>query len=269
MLSGVKIKLKSEILFVCEKCGKHLLKWMGRCPGCGEWNSVVEKEVSAFSASAVHSSSGNEEPGAIIPISAIQGQSHQRLDTGIDELNRVLGGGVVRRSVILVGGDPGIGKSTLLMQALSCMAEAGEKVLYVSGEESSEQLKLRAERIGIGAENFLVLVENELEAIIDKIVQIEAAVIVLDSVQSVFSQSFEAQAGTVSQVRQVASRILECIKKGSSACFIVGHVTKDGALAGPKVLEHVVDTVLYFEGERGHPYRILRAVRTDSARQAK
>ncbi|MGB6063960.1 MAG: DNA repair protein RadA [Desulfomonilaceae bacterium] len=253
--------MKSEILFVCDQCGKHLLKWMGRCPGCGEWNSVVEREVSALPTSAAHLPRGNEEPGAIVPISDIQRESHQRLDTGIDELNRVLGGGVVRRSVILVGGDPGIGKSTLLMQALGCMAAAGEKVLYVSGEESSEQLKLRAERIGIGGENFLVLVENELEAIIDKIGQVEAAVVVLDSVQSVFSQSFEAQAGSVSQVRQVASRILACIKKGSSACFIVGHVTKDGALAGPKVLEHVVDTVLYFEGERGHPYRILRAVK--------
>ena len=147
------------------------------------------------------------------------------------------------------------------MQALGHMAHAGQKVLYVSGEESSEQLKLRADRLGIRADNFLVLVENELEAIIDKISQNEAAVVVLDSVQSVFSRSFEAQAGSVSQVRQVAGRILECIKRGSSACFIVGHVTKDGALAGPRVLEHMVDTVLYFEGERGHSYRILRAVK--------
>ncbi len=257
----VKNQLKSEIVFVCEQCGKHLLKWMGRCPGCGEWNSIIEKEVRAHSRSLAQLSKSNGELGGIIPISDVRRESQERLDTGIDELNRVLGGGIVRRSVILVGGDPGIGKSTLLMQALGCMAEAGEKVLYVSGEESSDQLKLRAERIGIRAENFLLLVENELEAIVDKIGQIEAAVVVLDSVQSVFSQSFEAQAGSVSQVRQVAGRILECIKKGSSACFIVGHVTKDGALAGPKVLEHIVDTVLYFEGERGHPYRILRAVK--------
>ena len=167
----------------------------------------------------------------------------------------------MRRSVILVGGDPGIGKSTLLMQALGHMAHAGQKVLYVSGEESSEQLKLRSERVGIESDNFLVLVENELETIIDRINQSDAAVVVLDSVQSVFSRSFEAQAGSVSQIRQVAGRIIECTKRGSSASFIVGHVTKDGALAGPKVLEHMVDTVLYFEGEHGHSYRILRAVK--------
>ena len=253
--------MKSEIAFVCDHCGKHLLKWMGRCPGCGEWNSVVEKEVAVFPASSVHASRSNEDPGTVISLSEISGESRDRLGTGIEELNRVLGGGIVRRSVILVGGDPGIGKSTLLMQALGHMADAGQKVLYVSGEESSEQLKLRADRLGIRADNFLVLVENELEAIIDKISQNEAAVVVLDSVQSVFSRSFEAQAGSVSQVRQVAGRILECIKRGSSACFIVGHVTKDGALAGPRVLEHMVDTVLYFEGERGHSYRILRAVK--------
>jgi DNA repair protein RadA/Sms len=234
---------------------------MGRCPGCGEWNSVVEKEVTVFPASSAHASRSNEDPGTVISLSEISGESRDRLGTGIEELNRVLGGGIVRRSVILVGGDPGIGKSTLLMQALGHMADAGQKVLYVSGEESSEQLKLRADRVGIRSDNFLVLVENELEAIIDKISQNEAAVVVLDSVQSVFSRSFEAQAGSVSQVRQVAGRILECIKRGSSACFIVGHVTKDGALAGPRVLEHMVDTVLYFEGERGHSYRILRAVK--------
>jgi len=234
---------------------------MGRCPGCGEWNSVVEKEVTVFPASSTHASRSNEDPGTVISLSEISGESRDRLGTGIEELNRVLGGGIVRRSVILVGGDPGIGKSTLLMQALGHMANAGQKVLYVSGEESSEQLKLRADRVGIRSDNFLVLVENELEAIIDKISQNEAAVVVLDSVQSVFSRSFEAQAGSVSQVRQVAGRILECIKRGSSACFIVGHVTKDGALAGPRVLEHMVDTVLYFEGERGHSYRILRAVK--------
>ena len=253
--------MKSEIAFVCDHCGKHLLKWMGRCPGCGEWNSVVEKEVAVFPASSAHASRSDEDPGTVISLSEISGESKDRLGTGIEELNRVLGGGIVRRSVILVGGDPGIGKSTLLMQALGHMAHAGQKVLYVSGEESSEQLKLRADRLGIRADNFLVLVENELEAIIDKISQNEAAVVVLDSVQSVFSRSFEAQAGSVSQVRQVAGRILECIKRGSSACFIVGHVTKDGALAGPRVLEHMVDTVLYFEGERGHSYRILRAVK--------
>jgi DNA repair protein RadA/Sms len=253
--------LKSENVFVCGQCGKQLLKWMGRCPGCGEWNSIIEKEVTVFPASSAHASRTNEEPGAVISLSEIGGESRERLGTGIEEFNRVLGGGIVPRSVILVGGDPGIGKTTLLMQALGHIAHAGQKVLYVSGEESSEQIKLRADRVGIRADSFLVLVENELEAIMDKISQNEAAVVVLDSVQSVFSRSFEAQAGSVSQIRQVAGRVLESIKRGASACFIVGHVTKDGALAGPKVLEHMVDTVLYFEGDRGHSYRILRAVK--------
>jgi len=163
--------------------------------------------------------------------------------------------------VILLGGDPGIGKSTLLMQALGQMAGNGETVLYVTGEESAEQLKLRAHRLGINSQGFLVLAENQLETIIERMAESEASVVVLDSVQSCFSASFDSHAGSVSQVRHVAASVLDCIKRGSAACFIVGHVTKDGGLAGPKVLEHMVDTVLYFEGERGHPYRILRSVK--------
>jgi len=232
---------------------------MGRCPGCGEWNTILEQQITA---SRRHSGQPvSQEPSAVLPLAEIQGDRQPRLKTGVKELDRVLGGGIVHRSVILVGGDPGIGKSTLLMQALAKASSAGHKVLYVSGEESAEQLKLRAERLGIGGGALLVLVENELETIIEKIEATSCVVVVLDSVQSVYSRSFEAQAGSVSQVRQVAGRILETSKKGSSACFIVGHVTKDGALAGPKVLEHMVDTVLYFEGERGHAYRILRAVK--------
>jgi DNA repair protein RadA/Sms len=251
--------LKTEILFVCQQCDKRLPKWMGRCPGCGEWNTIVEREVTSSRGRSSHKVSA--ETPSLVPLAEIQGDLQPRLKTGVGELDRVLGGGIVRRSVILVGGDPGIGKSTLLMQALASMAAAGHKVLYVSGEESSEQLKLRAERLGITGNSFLVLVENELETIVEKMEGADTAVVVLDSVQSVYSRSFEAQAGSVSQVRQVAGRILESTKKGSAACFIVGHVTKDGALAGPKVLEHMVDTVLYFEGERGHAYRILRAVK--------
>lgn len=251
--------MKSEIVFVCSQCNKRLPKWMGRCPGCGEWNSVAEKEITASRGRTSHPAS--EESPSLIPLTDIRSDLQPRLKTGMVELDRVLGGGIVQRSVVLVGGDPGIGKSTLLMQALASMARRGHTVLYVSGEESSEQLKLRAERLGIASESFLVLVENELETIVDTIEGANAEVVVLDSVQSVFSRSFEAQAGSVSQVRQVAGRMLESTKKGSCACFIVGHVTKDGALAGPKVLEHMVDTVLYFEGERGHAYRILRAVK--------
>jgi len=251
--------LKTDVVFICQECGKQLPKWMGRCPSCSQWNSIVEKQiVSSRGAKIIREP---VEPGTVVPLTQIDPKPQPRLRTGIEELDRVLGGGLVPRSVVLVGGDPGIGKSTLLMQALGSLAAAGEKVLYVSGEESSEQIKMRAERLGIKSDNFLVLAENELELIIEKMGASEASVLVLDSVQSVYSRSFDAHAGSVTQVRQAAGKVLESTKKGSSACFIVGHVTKDGILAGPKVLEHMVDTVVYFEGERGHPYRILRGVK--------
>jgi len=232
---------------------------MGRCPGCGEWNTIEEKR--AASVRSTPFAQAEDVPRGIVPLPDIRGDGRPRLHTGIQELDRVLGGGMVNRSVILVGGDPGIGKSTLLMQALGKMALNGEKVLYISGEESAEQLKIRADRLAVESPNFLVLVENQLEPIIETIRESDASVVVLDSVQSVFSRSFETHAGSVSQVRHVAAGVLDCVKSGSSACFIVGHVTKEGLLAGPRVLEHMVDTVLYFEGERGHPYRILRAVK--------
>lgn len=251
--------LKTEIVFVCTECGKQMLKWMGRCPGCGEWNTVVEKQASP--SRGKRAGSPETESTGVIPLTEIRGDTVPRLKTGILELDRVLGGGLVRRSVILLGGDPGIGKSTLLMQALGAMAHRGEAVLYVSGEESLEQLKLRAERLGVQSQDFLILVENELEPIIDKMLDGSASVVVLDSVQSVFSRSSDSQPGSVNQVRQVASTVLDRIKKSEAACFVVGHVTKDGSLAGPKILEHMVDTVLYFEGERGHAYRILRGVK--------
>jgi DNA repair protein RadA/Sms len=251
--------VKSTTVFVCADCGRQLPKWAGRCPGCGAWNTIVEKEAPSRRVSAPASEGALS--GNIVSLADIPAESAPRLRTAIGELDRVLGGGLVKRSVILVGGDPGIGKSTLLMQALDSMARAGSAVLYVSGEESSEQLKLRAERLGIRPELFYVLVENELEVILDRMDESDAAVVVVDSVQSVSSRAVQSHPGSVSQVREVADRIVGRVKKGSSACFLVGHVTKDGMLAGPRVLEHMVDTVLYFEGERGHPYRILRAVK--------
>lgn len=253
--------MKTDIVFVCKECGKQLMKWMGRCPACGEWNSVVEKEVPVTKGPALHYDETKTEAGNIISLMDIKGDVRPRLRTRMGELDRVLGGGLVRGSVILVGGDPGIGKSTLLMQALDGLSRAGESVLYVSGEESSEQLKLRAERLGIRAPTFLILVENRLEPIVEKIMDAKASVVVLDSVQSVYGRSVPSHPGSVGQVREVADSVSGRIKASGSACFIVGHVTKDGVLAGPKVLEHMVDTVLYFEGERGHPYRILRAVK--------
>jgi DNA repair protein RadA/Sms len=253
--------LKTDITFVCSACGKHLMKWMGRCPGCGEWNSVMEQEASHRKRAALAEESEGNDSGTIVPLPEIRGDARPRLRTGLGELDRVLGGGLVRRSVVLVGGDPGIGKSTLLMQALGSLARLGETVLYISGEESSEQLKLRADRLGVAEATFLVLVENRLEEILDRIAETESRVIVLDSVQSMSGRSVQSHPGSVAQVREVADGISARIKASNAACFLVGHVTKDGVLAGPKVLEHMVDTVLYFEGERGHPYRILRAVK--------
>jgi DNA repair protein RadA/Sms len=253
--------LKGDTVFVCTECGKQLAKWMGRCPGCGEWNCIAERDVKRSKGHAARILDAEDESRGVIPLVEIQRDHRARLNTGIKEMDRVLGGGLIRCSVILLGGDPGIGKSTLLMQALGQMAGNGETVLYITGEESAEQLKLRADRLGLKSPGFLVLAENQLETIIEKMAESDASVVVLDSVQSCFSTSFESHAGSVSQVRHVAASVLDCIKRGSAACFIVGHVTKDGSLAGPKVLEHMVDTVLYFEGDRGHPYRILRSVK--------
>ena len=250
--------MKSDILFSCTECGREMAKWMGRCPGCGEWNTVVEKD--ARRSKSAHSPALGALQ-SVLSLVDIPDDLHARVRTGIEELDRVLGGGIVRKSLILLGGDPGIGKSTLLMQALGSLADRGESVLYVSGEESLEQLKMRANRLALDSGSFLILAENDLEAILDRIGQVEATVMVVDSIQSVFSRMMDNQAGTVSQVRHSAGRILEWTKKEGCATFIVGHVTKDGVLAGPKLLEHMVDTVLYFEGERGHPYRLLRAVK--------
>ncbi len=253
--------MENDKIFVCSECGKQTFKWMGRCHGCGEWNTVVEKQAKSVPKGSVHAARRLEDPGTVLSIVEIQADTQQRLQTGIQELDRVLGGGLVPRSLILVGGDPGIGKSTLLTQALSALAEQGEKVLYISGEESAEQIKLRGDRLDVNQPGFLVLAENELGTVLQEMERNDVSVVVLDSVQSIFSRSFESTAGSVAQVRAVAAAVMDAVKKGSAACFLVGHVTKDGAIAGPKVLEHMVDTVLYFEGERGHPYRILRGVK--------
>ncbi len=250
--------MKTEIVFECENCSKRLLKWMGRCPHCGSWNSVVEKSQPVLRGKSVTNVPSESN---LIALPQIRTDDTPRISTGIGEFDVALGGGIVRRSVVLIGGDPGIGKTTLLMQALGSIAKAGHSVVYVSGEESAEQIKLRADRLAIGSDNFLVLIDNNLETISGALEKSRAAVIVVDSVQSVSSGAVDSHPGSVSQVRHVSSALTELIKRSDSACFLIGHVTKDGAIAGPKVLEHMVDTVMYFEGERGHPYRILRAVK--------
>jgi len=232
---------------------------MGRCPDCGEWNSLVEETFSALPAEKKQAARSAKTPPT--PISDIETSAESRIKSGISEFDRVLGGGIVKGSAVLIGGDPGIGKSTLLLQAMEELARKGNKVLYVSGEESAEQTKMRGLRLGSSSKNLYVLAETSLEIILAEIERLKPKTIVVDSVQTVFTEELSSAPGSISQVREVAGRLIYESKREGMATFLVGHVTKDGAIAGPRVLEHMVDTVLYFEGERGHPYRVLRTVK--------
>lgn len=250
--------MRQKTVYSCSQCGAQSPKWMGKCPDCGAWNSMVEELRPATSAVR----SGRALPGKSIalPIGEVPHQAEKRLCCGIGELDRVLGGGLVPGSLVLIGGDPGIGKSTLLLQAMHHLAADGA-VLYVSGEESAAQTRLRGERLGVSGRQLLVLAENTLEEIVAQIEKLKPRAVVVDSIQTVWTQALESASGSVSQVRESAGRLMLLAKGSGIPIFIVGHVTKDGAIAGPRVLEHMVDTVLYFEGDRGHPYRILRAVK--------
>ncbi len=250
---------KPKIIYSCQSCGYQSPKWLGRCPDCNQWNSLIEEQQER----AVHPrgeiSLGSKESPA--PIHEIKMDADGRVLSGIGELDRVLGGGLVPGSVILIGGDPGIGKSTLLLQAFAAISQKGLTCLYVSGEESQRQIKLRAERLGIAAPNLLVLSETSLERIIEQVKRIKPSVFVVDSIQTVFTPSLPSAPGSIAQVRESSGSIIVLAKKTGLSTFLIGHVTKDGAIAGPRVLEHMVDTVLYFEGDRGHAFRILRAVK--------
>lgn len=258
---------KPSTQFVCQACGAVFPKWVGRCTTCAAWNTLVE-EVTRKGSSAgggLGSSIDSRPRSAAIPVGEVDADHAARLPTGIGELDRVLGGGAVLGGVTLLGGDPGVGKSTLLLQALACLAAKGCRSLYVSGEESAAQTAARARRVARGqgeagaADQLLVLAENDLDVIERVIAEVKPTALVVDSVQTVRSSSLESAAGTVSQLREVAARMVDRAKRDRIATFLVGHVTKDGTLAGPKVLEHLVDTVLAFEGERGHAFRALRA----------
>jgi len=249
--------LKQKTIYSCQKCGFQSPKWLGKCGDCGEWNSLVEETVSvARKGLAVAAGSG----AAPQRLAEIVSREEDRLKVGIREFDRVLGGGVVPGSLILIGGDPGIGKSTLLLQALGRLAETGQ-ALYVTAEESARQVKLRAERLGVKAPDLFLLAETSLEAILQQARDQRPAFLVVDSIQTIFTATLESAPGSVSQVRECAGKLMHLAKVEGIPTFIVGHVTKDGAIAGPRMLEHMVDTVLYFEGEAGHPYRILRAVK--------
>ncbi|MFN3740616.1 MAG: DNA repair protein RadA [Thermodesulfovibrionales bacterium] len=246
---------KETIIYQCQACGFVSPKWLGKCPDCGQWNSLVEeRQVRSFLG---HRLSEISAPKPLKDISYIK---EKRFLTGIKEFDRVLGGGIVPGSLILIGGDPGIGKSTLLLQAMDGIIHYGN-VLYVSGEESLEQIKIRSERLNISSEKILLQSETCLENIIETAKKISPVAMVIDSIQTMYSQELPSAPGSVGQVRECAQELMFFAKKTGTSVFIIGHVTKDGSIAGPRVLEHIVDTVIYFEGEKGHSYRILRAIK--------
>ena len=250
---------KLKTLFKCQNCGYSSPKWLGKCPDCNEWNSLVEEaDLSRAKSGGFKVVENSESPS---PITEVGSGLEERIPTGIGEFDRVLGGGIVGGSAILIGGEPGIGKSTILLQAVTALAESGKKVLYVSGEESTKQIKLRAERLGGASDDLYLWSETSLEKIVDTIKSLKPDILVIDSIQTLYSSAIESAPGSVSQVRDASGRLVNVSKGMDIPVFIVGHVTKDGSIAGPKVVEHMVDTVLYFEGEKGHNFRILRAVK--------
>lgn len=252
---------KKKTKFVCQECGYESLKWMGRCPGCSSWNSLVEEVQRASNYVPGTSMKIKAKREKAIPITQVEKLDQPRSNTGMRELNRVLGGGLVPGSFILVGGDPGIGKSTLLLQTSYQLAKSGIPILYVSGEESVEQIRLRAERLGALAKTLMVVSETDLSVIEQLMEETKPKVMIVDSIQTVFHPDVTSAPGSVAQVRECTGQLMRWAKEQQISIIIVGHVTKTGAIAGPRMLEHMVDCVLYFEGERHHTYRVLRSVK--------
>lgn len=253
---------KEKTIYQCAACGYETPKWMGKCPGCGAWNTLEEQ--APVSAQTAPAKAIKQRPGTgaeALRLSDIPEETTARASTGIGELDRVLGGGVVEGSLMLVGGDPGIGKSTLLLQASEYLAKGGARVLYISGEESARQIKMRARRLGVASEGLLILSENAMDAAERRWEEIAPDYMIVDSIQTMYRPDMASAPGSVSQVRECTSLLMRMAKTTGCAVFLVGHVTKEGAIAGPRVLEHMVDVVLYFEGDRQHEYRILRAVK--------
>ena len=251
-----------KAVFVCQECGAQSPKWVGRCTDCGAWNSMVEERpVEPVATGAGHRYAHSGAAGTAKLYAEVETANATRLSTGIGEFDRVLGGGIVPGSLVLLGGEPGIGKSTLLLQAAGHFAREVGPVLYASGEESEHQIKSRGDRLGIGAAPLYLLSETCIERILEEIARLRPSLVVIDSIQTVFSIKFQSAPGSIGQVREAATQFLFAAKGQNIPTVLVGHVTKDGSLAGPKVLEHVVDTVLYFEGERHHSHRVVRAVK--------
>ena len=251
---------KTKTHFVCQSCGYQMPKWLGRCPGCQEWNTFVEERI-IEEKEPQRDLLGLESSAIPVPLTEIKGEEKERLTIGMGEFDRVLGGGIVLGSLVLVGGDPGIGKSTLLLQAMNQLASSGAKVLYVSGEESLQQTKMRANRLGVASAQLFVVSETSLEKILQDIQSLRPSAVVVDSIQTIYSTDLPSTPGSIGQVREASSRLLYLAKHLGIPIFLIGHVTKEGFIAGPKVLEHMVDTVLYIEGEANQAFRILRAVK--------
>ena len=251
-------KKKEKVHFICQSCGHESLRWFGRCPECGTWNSFIEERVPHQSEKRNVYKSETAKP---LPLDKIAYDQHQRITAKGTEFNRVLGGGIVCGSLILVGGDPGIGKSTLMLQEGVALAHKNYLVLYISGEESAEQTKLRSERLGIDSQNLYILAETNLFDILANMENLDPKLVIVDSVQTIYNPDFGSSPGSISQVRECALEFLRVAKNKNIPIFLIGHVTKEGFIAGPKVLEHMVDVLLHFEGDRDHVYRILRSVK--------
>jgi DNA repair protein RadA/Sms len=248
-------------IFVCQSCGAQAQKWLGRCPDCGEWNTMVEERPSAVPPGATPRYGLSTSEGRARRYAEIDETVAARLASGIDEFDRVLGGGMVPGSLVLLGGEPGIGKSTLLLQVAARFAQSVGPVLYASGEESEHQIKSRGQRLGVGDAPLYLLAETCLERILEEIARLSPSLLIVDSIQTVFTLKMQSAPGSIGQVREAATELLFTAKGRNLPSFLVGHVTKEGSLAGPKALEHIVDTVLYFEGERHHAHRVVRAVK--------
>ncbi len=253
------MKKSAKTIFTCQSCGYQSPKWLGKCPDCGGWGGFVEERQATGTLAVTRNAV--VAPSSPVPIDSIEIDHEQRLLTAIDEFDRVLGGGLVPGTLVLIGGDPGIGKSTLMLQVLHGLAGQGRKVLYVSGEESIRQIRLRSKRLETVSPSLLVVSEVEVDAILAMVDSIKPEVLVIDSIQTMFSNELSSAPGSVSQVREATVRLMMMAKRSGIPTFLVGHVTKDGAIAGPRLLEHMVDTVLYFEGDRNHIFRVLRAVK--------
>jgi DNA repair protein RadA/Sms len=248
-------------IFVCQNCGNQSRKWLGQCPDCGEWNTFVEERFRPTAQAAAAGVSARGFGTKPVAFDQVQAQDDDRVSTGIEELDRVLGGGIVAGSLVLIGGEPGIGKSTIVLQMADKLAGRETRLLYVSGEESERQIKMRGERLGINAQSLFLLPETNLETVFAEIERLRPVLVIIDSIQTAFSEKIDSAPGSVSQVREVASQLMMFAKATATPVFITGHVTKEGSIAGPRTLEHIVDAVLYFEGDRHHNHRIIRATK--------